>query len=301
MGWRPRVAGTGPGKLTSLTNLAEAGRRAASDHRAGVRDGRSWYTIRNAAGSTGPAEIYLYDMIGGWGITAQDFVDELRQITGSAIDLHVNCEGGEVFDGIAIFAALAQHPATVTAYVDGLAASAASFVVQAANERVMGRHARMMIHDAHALCIGNAADMRDTAALLDDLSGEIASIYAERSGRADTATWRQAMTAGMDGTWYAAQAAVDAGLADRVAEGATPGDRAPAVPRNQSEPAPEPAEPPATDPAPDTEPAVAWDPDAFLRITTEWPALIADPEPEPGPPAINPYELIRAVREAAGE
>jgi ATP-dependent protease ClpP protease subunit len=303
MGWKPRAAATGPGKLTSLTNLAEAGRRAATDHRVGVRDGRSWYTIRNAAGTNGPAEIYLYDMIGGWGITAQDFVDELRQVTGSAIDLHVNCEGGEVFDGIAIFAALAQHPATVTVYVDGLAASAASFIVQAGDDRVMGRHARMMIHDAHAICIGNAADMRDTAALLDDLSGEIASIYAERSGRADTATWRQAMTAGMDGTWYAAQAAVDAGLADRVADAVTPGDRAPVVPRNQQtppadqpteqDPAPEPEQDPAND--------LAWDPAAFLQTTTEWPALIVDPEPDPGPPAINPYELIRTVREATSQ
>lgn len=300
MGWKPRPAGTGPGKLTNLANLAEAGRRAASDHRVGVRDGRSWYTIRNAKGSDGPAEIYLYDMIGGWGITAQDFVDELRQVTSNTIDLHVNCEGGEVFDGIAIFSALAQHPATVTALVDGLAASAASFIVQAGDSRVMGRHARMMIHDAHALCIGNAADMRDTANLLDDLSGEIASIYAERSGRGDTATWRQAMTAGMDGTWYAAQAAVDAGLADRVAESVTPGDRTPAIPTNQHDPATGSDHGSADQQEPATDPAdgLAWDPGAFARATTEWPALIVDPQPDPGPPAINPYELIRTVREA---
>jgi ATP-dependent protease ClpP protease subunit len=285
--------------LSKLTNLAGRARQRAHAAEQRTPTGRTWYTIRNAAGSGGPAEIYLYDMIGGWGITAQDFVDELRQVTGNAIDLHVNCEGGEVFDGIAIFAALAQHPATVTAYVDGLAASAASFIVQAGDDRVMGRHARMMIHDAHALCIGNAADMRDTANLLDDLSGEIASIYAERSGRGDTATWRQAMTAGMDGTWYNAQAAVDAGLADRVAESTTPGDRAPVVPRaQQTPPADSPAEQEPLVPEPDPADELDWDPAAFLRTTTELPALIVDREPDPGPPAIDPYQFIRTVREA---
>jgi ATP-dependent protease ClpP protease subunit len=293
--------------LTRLTNLATAARERAhaSDHRTGVRDGRSWYTIRNAARSSEPAEVYLYDMIGGWGITAQDFVNDLSAITASRIDLHINCEGGEVFDGIAIYTALVNHKASVTAYVDSLAASAASFILQAADERVAGRNSRIMIHDAHAFCIGNAADMRDTANLLDDLSDNIADIYAERSAKGDRASWRAAMTAGMDGTWYGPQAAVDAGLADRVAETAVPSEnRALVVPRNQQTP---PAEPAADPPAPEQEPAndtdadgIAWDPAEFLRITTEWPALIVDPEPDPGPPAINPYELIRTVREATG-
>lgn len=303
MGWKPRQASTGPGKLTNLASLASAVRA-----RARVRDwvpenhtrvaGRSWYRIENAAGQ-GPAEIYIYDMIGGWGVTAEDFAAELRAISADRIDLRINCEGGEVFDGVAIFEAIARHPATVTAYVDGIAASAASFIMQAADERVVGRYSRTMIHDAQAFCIGNARDLREFADLLDSLSATIADIYADRSGRGDQASWREAMTAGMDGTWYTAQAAVDAGLADGVAETATPGDRTPATPRNQQTP---PADPAAEQdpPAPEQEPAndLDWDPSAFLHATTEFPALIVDPEPEPGPPVINPYELIRTLREA---
>jgi ATP-dependent protease ClpP protease subunit len=321
MGWlTSRVArnaasakrgGWNSGKLAALVNLANVARdrarsaetRLAADEQARADgEGGSWFRIENAAGQSGPAEVYLYDMIGGWGITADEFAAELRAIKAGQIDLRINCEGGEVFDGVTIFEAIARHPAQVTAHVDGVAASAASFIVQAADERVMGRYSRAMIHDAHAICLGNARDMRDTANLLDSLSSTIADIYADRSGRGDQASWREAMLAGMDGTWYDAQQAVAAGLADRVADNSTkPNDRAPVVPRNQQTPS---AEPPPADsaPAPEQEPAndLAWDPAAFLRITTEWPALIVDPEPDPGPPAINPYELIRTVREATG-
>jgi ATP-dependent protease ClpP protease subunit len=202
--------------LERLRNLAETA-RAKSQQSRQRKDGRSWYRISNQA--SGTAEVYLFDMIGEWGVTAQDFVGELKAITAPAIDLHLNCEGGEVFDGLAIYESLRQHPASVTAYVDGLAASAASFIVQAADRRVMARNARLMIHDAHGLVIGNAADMREMATLLDDLSDNIADIYAERAG-GTVAKWRKAMSGpngASDGTWYSAQDAVDAGLADEVA------------------------------------------------------------------------------------
>jgi len=199
--------------LARLRNLADQARaRAAKSQR--TRDGRSWYRFTNSGG-TG-VRVELYDMIGEWGVTAQDFVSDLRAAGTGPLDLHVNCEGGEVFDGLAIYEALVQHPGHVRATVDGIAASAASFVIQAANERVVARNARVMIHDAHGLAVGNARDMLAMAALLDDLSDNIASIYAERSGKS-TATWRAAMQAGADGTWYSADAAITAGLADSIA------------------------------------------------------------------------------------
>lgn len=205
--------------LSRLHNLADT-LRAKAQQSAQRRDGRTWYRIDNAASSaTGRAEVFIFDDIGEWGVTAADFVGDLKGVTASAIDLHVNCKGGEVFDGLAIYESIRQHPAHVTAHVDGIAASAASFVVQAADHRVVGRNAKMMIHDAHGLAIGNAATMREMADLLDDLSDNLADIYAERAG-GSKAQWRQAMrgpNAASDGTWYGAQAAVDAGLADEVA------------------------------------------------------------------------------------
>lgn len=169
--------------------------------------------LRARSAAPAVAEIYLYDEIGMWGITAADFAQQLRDLgTLDEIRLHVNSLGGDTYDGIAIVNLLRSHPARVVVTVDGLAASAASFIAQAGEEIVMARNSEMMIHDAWGICVGNAADMRDLGERLDGLSDNVASIYAERAG-GTVADWRTAMLAE---TWYSAQEAVDAGLADRV-------------------------------------------------------------------------------------
>lgn len=174
---------------------------------------RGWYRIENSSGTGDrPAIVRLYDEIGFWGVSADDFASELDAITASTIELRVNSPGGEIFDGLAIYNALQRHPATVTAYVDSLAASAASFIVQAADKIIVNELGQMMIHDGIGFAFGNAADMRELADQLDKLSNTIAEIYSARSGTpADT--WRTAMRAE---TWYNAQEAVDAGLADEL-------------------------------------------------------------------------------------
>lgn len=166
----------------------------------------------------GVAVLRLYDPIdswgGDWGVSAKEFARTLDDLTDvGEIRLHVNSPGGEVFEGVAIMNLLREHPAKVTAVVDGLAASAASFIAASADEMVMGRNAELMIHDAWGLGIGNAADMRDLADRLDHLSNNIASVYAAKAG-GTVQDWRDAMLAE---TWYSAEEAVTAGLADRVA------------------------------------------------------------------------------------
>jgi ATP-dependent protease ClpP protease subunit len=170
---------------------------------------RDWYRIVNNA-DTGNAKIYLYDEVGYWGTTAQDLVDELKAITAPRIDLHINSPGGEVFDGLAIYNTLRAHPAAVTTYIDGLAASAASFIALAGDRVVCARNAVMMIHDAAGLCWGNAADMGQMRDVLDKLSDNIADIYTQRAG-GSLVEWRERMRAE---TWYTGAEAVTAGLAD---------------------------------------------------------------------------------------
>lgn len=166
----------------------------------------------------GVATLRLYDPIdswgGYWGISAKEFADTLDGLEDDVeeIRLHINSPGGEVFEGIAILNQLRNHKARVVAVVDGLAASAASFIATGADEVVMGRNTELMIHDAWGICIGNAADMRDLAGRLDHLSANIAGIYAAKSG-GTVDDWRAAMLAE---TWYSADEAVEAGLADRV-------------------------------------------------------------------------------------
>ncbi len=174
--------------------------------------GAPWYRME-AAGDGASVDVYIYDMIDSWfGVSASRFVRDLEALDVGTINLRVNSPGGSVFDGVAIMNALRRHPANVIATVDGLAASAASFIIQAADEVVMGRGTELMIHDASSICWGNAADMVEMAAHLDRISGTIAGIYAERAG-GTAETWREAMQAE---TWYTADEAVKAGLADRV-------------------------------------------------------------------------------------
>lgn len=159
----------------------------------------------------GATEMLIYDEISWWGISAADVAAVLGSVTG---DLHVriNSPGGDVFDGIAIYNMLIDHPGKVTVTVDGLAASAASFISMAGDEIRMNRGSQMMIHDAAGMCWGNAADMTAMAALLDMVSGTLAGIYAARTG-VDAEQWRGAMR---EETWYTAEAAVEAGLADAM-------------------------------------------------------------------------------------
>ena len=173
--------------------------------------GRSWYEFRNEA--DGPTELFIYDVIDEWfGVSAEMFARDLAAIDATEITVRINSPGGSVFDGIAILNALRGHKAKITTVVDGLAASAASFIAMAGDEVVMGRNSEMMIHDASGICIGNAQDMETMHANLERVSANIASIYAERTGgTADE--WRAAMLAE---TWYSANEAVAAGLADRV-------------------------------------------------------------------------------------
>lgn len=180
--------------------------------RASLRQGRNdWYRIENNA-TSGVASVYLYDEIGYFGVTANDFIKDLQGIKQGEISVHLNTPGGEVFDGIAIYNALKSHSANVTVYVDSLAASIGSVIAMAGNRIIMAKNATMMIHDGHALCVGNAADMIETAELLDKTSDNIASIYAERAG-GTLKSWRDKMRAE---TWFSADEAVKAGLADEI-------------------------------------------------------------------------------------
>lgn len=161
-------------------------------------------------------KLYVHGLIGGYDMDAADFVQAVHGITAKAIDLHINSQGGLVWDAVSMYEALRSHPATVHTHVDGVAASAASFLALAGDTVETAKGSRWMIHDAQVVAIGSPADIREAADLADAVSNDIAGIYADRAG-GKPAAWRAAMTAT---TWYSAAEAVDAGLADRVSGGA---------------------------------------------------------------------------------
>lgn len=159
------------------------------------------------------AQVYLYDPIDTWwGVTAKDFAHSWTALDVDHIDLYINSPGGDVFEALAILNVIRRTEAHVVAHIDGIAASAASFIAMGADEVVMSRNSEMMIHDAWTFAYGSAQDMRELADDLDRISDNIASIYAEKAD-GTTETWRDFMRAE---SWYSAEEAVAAGLADRV-------------------------------------------------------------------------------------
>jgi len=185
---------------------------AGMPHVVAPPEGRPWYSIANQDSAT--AEIIVYDEIGYAGYSAQDLVRDLRNLGKRDLTVRLNSPGGEVFDGMAVHNALKRHPGHVTVHVDGLAASIASVIAMAGDRIVIAKNAQVMVHEASGLCIGNSADMKETAALLDRVSDTIAGVYADRAGGTVKA-WRSTMK---DETWFSADEAIKAGLADEVAD-----------------------------------------------------------------------------------
>lgn len=263
--------------------LAEAGGRERRTPAPRDRAADPGFRVLNADGSAdgGVAEVWLYEEIGGWwGLDAASFVDTINAISAPRIRLRINSPGGDVFDGIAIYQALLSHPATVDVQIDGLAASAASYVAQAGDTVSIGASAMMMIHDAWGFAVGDARDMRSLADLLDKISTAIADVYATRAGGSVDA-WRTAMLAE---TWYTGREAVDAGLADTVLDAgkrkADPGQGDPS--QGGSDPAPADRADPLHR---------AWDLSLFRyagRSVAPAPKSCADPDPDPQAPVGAP-------------
>lgn len=174
-------------------------------------------TTPNTGGDGSIATLRIYgpvDSWGGlWGVSAQDITDVLDKLSADVtqVIVRVNSPGGEVFEGLAILNALRAHKASMTAVVDGLAASAASIITSGLDECVMSPGAMVMIHSPWTFSIGSSADLRKDADVLDSIERSIVSVYRDKAGEKD---WAAILAAE---TWLADSEAVDFGLADRVA------------------------------------------------------------------------------------
>lgn len=172
--------------------------------------------IKNVAAGT--VDILLYDEIGFWGVTAKEFVAALAGITATTINVRINSPGGDVFDGLAIYNALKAHPAKIVSTIEGIAASAASFIALAGETVTMAPSAFMMIHKAWGFTIGNADDHRDAVNTLDKIDGQLAAVYATKTGK--SADEMLALMKGeSDGTWFTGDEAKAIGLVDALVTG----------------------------------------------------------------------------------
>lgn len=174
---------------------------------------RQWFSFKNEAGQT--PELFIYDDIDDWwGVSAQSVVDQIRDLDASEINVRVNCRGGMVFEGIAIYNALRLHKANVHISIEGLAASIASVIAMAGDKVTIAENAMIMIHNPYGWASGDAEAMRKTADVMDKIADSIAVSYIGRTGKTI-----EEMKALMEAeTWFTAQEALDMGLVDQIDE-----------------------------------------------------------------------------------
>ena len=171
-----------------------------------------WYNIQNKAGET--ADIYIFDEIGTYGVTAQDFISEIKGLKDMPINLRINSLGGDVFDGMAMYNVIKRREAKTTVYIEGIAASIATIIALGADEVIMAENSLFMIHNAWGGTSGEAKDMRKTAQTLDKITSELTDIYVKKTGLS-----YDALAEMMDEeSWLNAQEAFDLGFIDTISD-----------------------------------------------------------------------------------
>jgi len=214
------------------------------------------------------ATLYIYGVIDDYyGVSAEAVVREIAAQTAPELEICINSPGGDIFAARAIATAIRGYAGKTAVCVDGLCASAATYIALAANEVEMAEGSFMMIHKAWTFAMGNADDLTATAALLEKLDTAISETYAKKTGKTPTE-----MLALMDAeTWLTAQEAVDLGLADTV------------------ESAEEDAAEGESDGA-----ANRWNLTAYSKV----PKALTEPKPKiPAPPLPDDAVLLRAANE----
>ncbi|WP_122613955.1 head maturation protease, ClpP-related [Pseudomonas viridiflava] len=180
---------------------------------------QNWYRIKaETLAEQTTIEIYIYGEIGGWGITANQFIQDLKAIDDgvSPIVAAFNTIGGDLFDGLAIHNALNRLGERCTARIDALAASAGSVAACGAHRMVMASNAMLMIHNPWTFTAGDAEDLRKVADVLDQTLEAIIAAYKAKSPDIDEAELRRMVNAE---TWLTAQEALALGLADEIGNG----------------------------------------------------------------------------------
>lgn len=173
--------------------------------------------LRPAALEIGDNVITMFDVIGedfwtGGGVTAKKVAQQLRAIGDRPVEVQINSPGGDMFEGIAIYNILREHPQDVTVKVMGMAASAASIIAMAGDNVQIGAASFLMIHNCWVISMGNRHDMAETAAWLAPFDQAMADVYAARTG-SDAAAIAKLMDAE---TYLSGSQAVDQGFADSL-------------------------------------------------------------------------------------
>jgi ATP-dependent protease ClpP protease subunit len=173
--------------------------------------------LRPSALAKGDNVITMFDTIGedfwtGGGVTAKSVAAQLRAIGDRPVEVQINSYGGDMFEGIAIYNVLREHPQNVTVKIMGMAASAASIIAMAGDTVQIGAASFLMVHNCWTIAAGNRADMLEVAAYLEPFDKAMADVYAARTGKtaAQAAEWMDRET------FFSGSQAIELGFADEL-------------------------------------------------------------------------------------
>lgn len=207
--------------------------------------------FRVEAEGEGEPRLMIYDVIVSsdadaywWGgASAESFVRALQTMTAPRVHVHINSPGGDAFAGIAMANAIRAYPGEVVVHVDGIAASAAGFLVASAPRALMALGAMIMVHKSWTWAIGNSDDLIAQAAVLEKLDSQQAEMFRTKNPDYD---WEAALAAE---TWFTATEAIAVGLATEHEGTAAPAmalafdlsafERAPKLPEAAAPPEPD--------------------------------------------------------------
>jgi ATP-dependent Clp protease protease subunit len=177
---------------------------------------RSWFKMR---AENGVGTINILGDIGGFGVNFESFNRALNDLGLGAKDeikLTINSDGGDVYQGFAIYNALQMHPAKKTVTVMGLAASMASVIAMAGDVRRMPKNAAMMIHNPVGGISGNSEEIISFGQAVGDMTDNIAEAYVNAS--AGKLSKAKALALMDKQSWIGAEQALKLGLATEVIE-----------------------------------------------------------------------------------
>lgn len=172
------------------------------------------------------ATMYVYGVIisdeywqfSDYDIVSQQFVKEVRALDANPsineLNVRIDSAGGEVFAARAMASAIKDFKGTVNVFIDGLAASSASFLAMSGDNVTMAEGAMIMIHNAWMCSCGNASDLLKSSVLLNQLDGTIASTYAKKTGIDE----EKLLNMMNEETWITAKEAVEMGFADSLSD-----------------------------------------------------------------------------------
>jgi len=160
------------------------------------------------------SEININDTIGFWGLTHQDFSNQLNELEGKDIQLNIASFGGVVSDAFAIYNSLKSHSGRITANIYGDSASAATFIAMAADEIRIADNALFLIHNVQGMAVGDTEEMKKTIELMEKMNGNIVNVYKKKTGL-NKSTIKKYMNAE---EWWTANEAKSNGFVDKVVE-----------------------------------------------------------------------------------